>query len=348
MADLNDLSKPDLVSNYSTEVLQTIRAHITRLWTGDYSSMGGLVANMRRWIDLGGGNAKLVKRNVDGSETTIFDSSTKVSQTYVDTAVSTEATARAADIINEVANRDSAISAEATARSNADALKADKGGANAAGTWPISITGDSANGGVKSVNGKTGDVIVTSSYIGARAQLFTSSGTFTIPTGVTALKVAVVGGGGNGGEGDNSGIGWGNYGGGGGSGGSSLAYLTGLTSGLTLTVTVGGIGGTSSVASGSQSITTIQCTGGGTGGWGGGNGNLQGSAGTASGGTLNINGQTGQGSAGGSSVGLGGLGGGFGRSDAPAYAFGGGGGGSPPASGRGGSGGYQGIVSIEW
>jgi hypothetical protein len=169
MADLNDLSKPDLVSNYSTEVLQTIRGHIARLWVGDYAGMGGLVANMRRWIDLGGGNAKLVKRNADGSETTIFDSSTKVSQSYVDNAVSSEATARASavsneaanrvsDIANEVANRNSAISAEATARANTDALKADKTGGNASGTWPINISGSAANGGVTSVNGQTGAV----------------------------------------------------------------------------------------------------------------------------------------------------------------------------------------------
>ena len=38
----------------------------------------------------------------------------------------------------------------------------------------------------------------TSAYIGARAQLFTASGTFTVPTGVTAVKVTLVGGGGGG------------------------------------------------------------------------------------------------------------------------------------------------------
>ena len=98
-----------------------------------------------------------------------------------------------------------------------------------------------------------------------RGQVFTSNGTFTIPDGVEALKVTVIGGGGNGGEGDNSGIGWLRDGGGGGSAGSAIKYLTNLTSGSTLSVTVGGVGGTSSVASGTQTITTIQCTGGGNG-----------------------------------------------------------------------------------
>jgi len=35
-----------------------------------------------------------------------------------------------------------------------------------------------------------------SSYVGGRGQVFTASGTFTVPTGVTAIKVTVVGGGG--------------------------------------------------------------------------------------------------------------------------------------------------------
>ena len=109
MADQNDLNKPDLISNYSTEVLQTIRGHIARLWVGDYSGMSNLVANIRRWVELGSGDAKLVKRSADGSELTIFDSSLKANKTYVDSQDSAEASAR-----------NTAISAEATARANAD------------------------------------------------------------------------------------------------------------------------------------------------------------------------------------------------------------------------------------
>jgi hypothetical protein len=144
---------------------------------------------------------------------------------------------------------------------------------------------------------------------GGQGQVFTSNGTFTIPTGITALKVTVVGGGGGG----NSS--WGQNtdppanGTGGGSGATAISYLTGLTPGNTLAVTVGaggtspnaygglgaaGTGGSSTVASGTQSISTI--TGGG--GAGGGilinnQGGLGGAGGTASGGTINIPGSRG-------------------------------------------------------
>jgi hypothetical protein len=93
-------------------------------------------------------------------------------------------------------------------------------------------------------------------------QTFTSNGTFTIPAGVTTVRVTVVGGGGGGNNTTSSG---------GGGGGGAIRVLTGLTPGATLSVTVGGgggtngSGGTSSVSSGSQSITTISATGGGVG-----------------------------------------------------------------------------------
>lgn len=69
------------------------------------------------------------------------------------------------------------------------------------------------------------------SYAGASGQVFTANGTFTIPSGITKVKVTVVGGGG----------------GGGGTYGNSTA------------------GGNSTVASGTQTITTL--TGGGGGSW---------------------------------------------------------------------------------
>jgi len=103
--------------------------------------------------------------------------------------------------------------------------------------------------------------------------VFTSSGTFTIPAGKTVVKVTVQGGGASG---AGCGVCGQNYAtGGGGGGGTAIKYLTGLTPGNTLTVTVGvgttggtGVGtagNTSSVASGTQSITTISATGGGAG-----------------------------------------------------------------------------------
>lgn len=151
MADLNDLTKPDAVSNYSTEVLQTIKGHIARLWSGDYTGMGGLVTGMRRWIDIGAGNAKLVSRGADGLEATIFDSSSKA----------------ATD------------------------------GANAGGTWPISIsknaaTANSANaifntGGwsVKQVGGK-----LVFSFNGTAVGSFDQTGNFVTAGNVTAYGVA--------------------------------------------------------------------------------------------------------------------------------------------------------------
>lgn len=99
-------------------------------------------------------------------------------------------------------------------------------------------------------------------------QKFTASGTFTIPAGVTAVKVTVVGGGGAGGGASVS-----NTGAGGGSGGLAIKWLTGLTPGNTLAVTIGA-GGTgvsnangnngsaSTVASGTQTISTITANGG--------------------------------------------------------------------------------------
>jgi hypothetical protein len=70
---------------------------------------------------------------------------------------------------------------------------------------------------------------------GPRTEIFTSSGTFTVPSGVTACKVTVVGGGG--GSGGVSGIASATSGGGG--GGTAIKWITGLTSGGTVSVTIG-------------------------------------------------------------------------------------------------------------
>lgn len=91
--------------------------------------------------------------------------------------------------------------------------------------------------------------------VGIRGQVFTSSGTFTIPTGTTAIKVTVV------------------------AGGASSAGVSGCS------YVAGTAGGTSSVASGTQTISTISATGGGTTPL---NGN--GNGGVGSGGDINIRG----------------------------------------------------------
>ena len=153
---------------------------------------------------------------------------------------------------------------------------------------------------------------VSSGPSGVSGQVFTSSGTFTIPTGVTALKVTVVGGGG----------------GGGGSG-----YSPGG----------GGTGGTSSVASGTQSITTISATGGG--GGAADPTNTSGNGGLGSNGTINIGGNPGEGggatlNAGGGTI-LGGGGKAYVTSAGRPY----GGGGSGNAGGGGGGGGGGAAIS---
>ena len=179
--------------------------------------------------------------------------------------------------------------------------------------------------------------------------------TFTIPSGVTRLKVTIVGGGGGGGNGDFSA----QSGGGGGGGGTSVVWLSGLTPGLTIIATVGlggstaAAGGTSSISSGTQSITSATATG------GSGGGNLvAGSGGSGTGATIIIgggagnsgllNGSSGPGGSGGSSTfGGGGLGSSGGSNVGSAgrnYGGGGGGGGVGNVGGAGG----QGIVLFEY
>ncbi len=76
MADKNDLNEPKVDSNY-LDVLDSLRGHISRLWKGDYAGMTNLVTGMRRWVTLSNSNIKLVSRNADGSEETLFDSTGK-------------------------------------------------------------------------------------------------------------------------------------------------------------------------------------------------------------------------------------------------------------------------------
>jgi hypothetical protein len=96
----------------------------------------------------------------------------------------------------------------------------------------------------------------SSSYAGPGATIYTTAGsnTFTIPSGITKLKVTVVGGGGG------------------------AYYEVGCNP------YNGGAGGTSSVASGTQTISTISATG------GGGGTPAQASGGLGSGGDLNARG----------------------------------------------------------
>lgn len=139
MSDLNDLNKPDATSNYSSEVLQTIKGHISRLWSMDYTGMANLVAGMKRLVDLGSGNIQFKKRNSDGSETTIFDSSGFATSSSVTTAVAAEASARSTADTNEVSNRNTAIGAAiSTEVSNRNAAISSEAGTRAAADSSLS------------------------------------------------------------------------------------------------------------------------------------------------------------------------------------------------------------------
>jgi len=166
-----------------------------------------------------------------------------------------------------------------------------------------------------------------------------TAATYTIPTGVTKLKITVQGGGGAAGTGNGCA---GTIGAGGGSGGTAYAYLSGLTPGNTITYTVGGAGGTSSISSGTQTITTVTCTGG-SAGSATDTGGVGGAGGSATNGTLNLAGSRGDVSgAGGSSQSAGG-GGARGGYAATSYGSGGGGG----ITSAGGSG-FAGIIIFEY
>jgi hypothetical protein len=178
------------------------------------------------------------------------------------------------------------------------------------------------------------------------AQVFSTVGTgqtFTIPAGVTRVKVTLVGGGGTGATGGTTGGGSSidYYGAGGGGGGTAIKWLavSGGGAGGTLTVAVGGAGGSSTIASGtSNTITTVTASGG-----------SGVTPGTGTNGDLNITGGNGTSSS--SSLGTAAsLGGGTfmaGMSNGTGKLYGGGGGGGY-GSGGAGSSGAQGVVIIEY
>jgi hypothetical protein len=197
-------------------------------------------------------------------------------------------------------------------------------------------------------------------------QIFTSSGTFTIPANITQVKATVTGGGGGGG-GSSTTVG----GDGGGAGGTAIKWLVNLTPANTIIVTVGtggaaglanasgGNGVASTIASGTQSITTVTGSAG-LGGQGFGFG--AGLGGGATNGDINITGSPGEqtifisgssqtiGTNGGSSA-LWGAGGGLGGNNTTGGAGtspGGGGGGAGANGALAGGAGAAGIVLFEW
>jgi hypothetical protein len=158
------------------------------------------------------------------------------------------------------------------------------------------LTAVGTSGNVLTSNGSAWVSSAPASGGGGRGQVFTSSGTFTVPTGVTGVKVTVIGGGGGGGNATKTSTsGNPSVGGGGGGGGCAIEYVTGLTGGSTVAVTVGA-GGTAAGAGGTSSFGAY-CSG--TGGAAGGSVSgaglfgAGGAGGTGSGGNLNLSGGAG-------------------------------------------------------
>jgi len=203
----------------------------------------------------------------------------------------------------------------------------------------------------------------TFSTLYANRQLFTSTGTFTAPTGVTKIFITMCGGGGGGGRDD------GTSGGGGGGAGAWIirtAFTVVAGNNYTVTVGTGGAGATapstSGAAGGNTSFTdansiTVTCNGGSGGGiGGGGNGGAALGAYNASEATAGTpvttvggNGGTapsgGRGGGGGNPFGTGGTGGSGSGAGQNGIGFGAGGsGGCGAAAGNG----ANGFALIEW
>lgn len=215
--------------------------------------------------------------------------------TGIDIANSIGATAITSDKILSVANTKisgNIISSQITSVANTQitgTLSVANGGTGSAtltannvvlgnGTSAVQVVAPGTTGNVLTSDGTTwASTAPASTYIGGRGQVFTASGTFTVPTSVTAVKVTVIGGGGNGGSMTTSTL----SAAGGGGGGTAIEFVTGLTPSGTVTVTVGGVAGTSSFgafcsATGGTSVAV--------------NGNTGGAGGAGSGGDINLTG----------------------------------------------------------
>ena len=193
-------------------------------------------------------------------------------------------------------------------------------------------------------------------------QVFTSSGTWTKPSGINLIKVCVTGGGGGGGSGNSTH----NARGGGGGGGTAIEVIdVSSVSSVTVTVGSGGAGGAAGENNGSTGGTSSfgsYCSA--TGGYGGRTQPSASTAGVGSGGDINISGGDGtQYEGGGSSADEGGSttggasywgGGGQGAGgngndvrNGQAYGSGGGGGQHNGSSGTAGGAGAAGVVVVE-
>ena len=197
----------------------------------------------------------------------------------------------------------------------------------------------------------------------SQLQPFTSSGTFTVPIGVSRLRVTATGAGASGGSHSNL------PGGGGGGGATGIRIISGLTPGSAIAVTVGAAGvapsGGATGAGGNGGSSSFGAYVSATGGFGGGGGAVStttggGGGGTAVGGDLNFAGTCGTDSTIPAAKGGDGGGTGSGRGTtgyitglaAQGYGGGGGGGGASNTTGTGagapGGNGGPGLVIVEY
>ena len=177
------------------------------------------------------------------------DAATKA---YVDTAdaLALLKANNLSDVANATTSRTNLIAAKSGANSDITSITG-LTTALSVGQGGTGLTAPGTSGNILTSNGTIWtSTAASSNYVGAKGQVFTANGTFTIPANITALKIIVTGGGG----------------GGAGSGGN------------------GGAGGNSTVASGTQTITTL------TGGGGAGGAFPTSAGGTATNGDINIKG----------------------------------------------------------
>lgn len=318
--------------------------------------------------------ATTINGNLNGNATTStsLDGGALGSIPYQSAANTTAMLAGNAAAIDEVlVSHGTGSAANAPTLTNSPAIS----GANitslptSAGAYPALCSGSEFSQGLSSGSNNCSSPSSTIGQI--HVSTITSSGNFTIPTGTssaTQFEIFIVGGGGSGGGGS-SGV----SGSGGGAGAMAHVLESGWTAGNTITVTIGagGVGsagatGTpgaaSTIASGTQTITTVTAGGGGAGvGGDTPNANYGGPGGTPTGGDgLSTNGGDGgtgnsfsssNGASGGSSY-FGGGGRGFyggttgNGSNGEAYGSGGGGGSSNSAAAGGN--GAPGVVEIRW
>lgn len=130
--------------------------------------------------------------------------------------------------------------------------------------------------------------VIAGASSGRGMQVFTSSGTFVAPAGVTSVKVSVVGGGGNGGSATSVSVISYSAGCGGGGGGVAIGVVSGSALAQSIAVTVGSAGQASSFGQ------IMQAGGGGHGGSAAqGQSGSGGAGGSGSGGTFNLTGSSG-------------------------------------------------------